>query len=64
MIEIWQPIQISKYANSLPNYHVIMMVQNLKISRFVRIPEARSVEMKQTTPQSGCCLREKRREAT
>ena len=38
-----------KYANSSPNYYVIMMLLNTKNSNSFRIPEAQSAELKQTT---------------
>ena len=45
-----------KYANSSSNYHVVMMVENLKTMKKRnrkfkknRIPDARSAELKQTT---------------
>ena len=60
-----------KYVDSSSNYYIIMIVQNFekiknsKISNFFGISEARSAKLLfASQPQSGCCLRETRREAT
>ena len=54
-----------RYANSSVNYYVIMMLQNLeKISIFFALPSHEVPSLSNQQPQSGCCLRETRREAT
>ena len=51
-----------KYADSSSNYYVIMMLQNLKklkklkISNFFRIPETRGAELKQSNKRSALVI--------
>ena len=60
-----------KYANSSSNYYVIMMLQNLKKTPktrkfpiFLAFPRDKMPTQSKQQPQSGCCLRKTRREAT
>ena len=59
-----------KYADSSSNYYVNMMVQNLKKTKtrkfpiFLAFPRDKMPTQSKQQPQSGCCLRKIRREAT